>query len=984
VSDQQAFLTSERPLDYYAADHAHLYQDDWPSVYHVPALVHTVGGFRVPALPVAREVGLSSEAQLAQLLHRFVVFVRALHDPGRRGAIALHVIAHPERSTLGAEVGIYLLCRTAAGSYPEAVAEASRLATQLHQLFPSESLFNYDTPVPLSQAELHQATFQHLTDADLHVVELRKFEDCLTADSPASRFIDTHQRVDYIPHPFWADTRLDPWLTLIETLAGLSLPAVISICLEPTTLVELEPVATLAQQFRLIVEEGSRRADLLDQASQTATARPQDRSFLQLMSFARAYRAQGLTDYLVARARRGAHVYSQFLAWQDQLFTVRVSLAAQGPVPEALVQAVRAAFSSPLPGVKGADLGWVRPAVVHPTDESKRAYARQNLRWLGHADWGDSVANPKLRRLRHLVTAQEAAGLFHLPVMPQAGQTTALSTANVPFVIPPEVVSTRRFKPEDRPLVSFGYLYQRERCLSPELVGETRALDFKLRLADLEKPSLLVGAPGSGKSNLAFYLLIQLWKDHRVPFLVLDPSTGHEYRYLYPEPDLRDDLIVYTLGDEERLPFRFNPFEVTPGVTVRGHITRLLACFKAAYEMWDPLPAIYEAALSRVYTRLPYEWLLDEKGGDHRPSPCLADFAQAVIDELEENVLPDYGRGTEAGGILTGASKIRVNSILKTMGHILNVRQGVPGFFQELLARPVVIELGTIGDPSSIALVMAFLITQLAGHIEHAYRRGARAERPHLLLIEEAHRLLSAETIVSGGPNQGNTRGKSAEEMNMLLAEVRKFRQGIMVLDQRPSSLVSGALDNALVNIMCRLNDRLGFEHLKNVLNLSPAQQRYARTRLKPGDALMLDTVSGQPVLMRPPNVVDRLRADQLSPEDERQQMHDNAERVGLLPPRAETTLTNLGQETMTDAAGSIWASLDDEIDETVVKTVQQSIEREDWAGARRTIRTWLTRHRPLVNPLLEQTVLIQVLRHWPEAENDRMAMLAAFQQSQE
>ena len=949
----------------------------------------SISGFRIPALPVARDVGLSPEAYLSQLLHRFVVFVRALHDPTRRGAIALHVVAHPERSVLGAEVGIYLLCRVT-GSYTQAVNGVNRLASQVYHLFPTESLFNYDTPVPLSEEELRHVTFQSIADNQLQVVELRKFEDYLR-DSTG---IDNYFREDgfltykYIPHPFWADIRLDPWLTLIETLAGLSKPAMISISLEPTVLTEKEAVATLAQIFRLIVEEGTRRRELLNLAAQISRGRIEERTFLQTMAQAQAFRAQGLTDYLVAWARRGAYVYNQMLAWQDQLFLMRVSLAAQGPIPEALVQSVRAALSSPIPGIQNAALGWVRPAVVRPENEKERNDAQQNVRWVNHVDWGRSEAPSELRRLRHIVTAQEAVGLFHLPVMPQSGQTTALSTADVPFVIPPEVVSTRRFRPQDGPLISFGYLYQRERCLSPDLVGEEYALDFKLRLADLEKPSLLVGAPGSGKSNLALYLLIQLWRDHRVPFLVLDPSTGHEYRYLYAEPALRDDLIVYTLGDEEGLPFRFNPFEVPPGVTVRGHITRLLSCFKAAYEMWDPLPAIYEAALARVYTQAPYGWLLDEKGGSGRPSPCLADFAQAVVDELEENVLPDYGHGTEAAGILTGASKIRVNGILNSLGHVLNVRQSDPEFFQKLLKRPAVIELGSLGDPSSIALVMAFLVTQLVGHIEHAYRQGKRNEHPHLLLIEEAHRLLSAETPATAGPNQGNVRGKSAEEMNTLLAEVRKFRQGIMVLDQRPSSLVRGALDNALVNIMCRLNDREGFEHLSNVLNLSPAQQRYARTRLKPGDALMLDAASGQPVLMRAPNVVDRLREARLSPIKERQRMITNAQRVGLVPPEADLAPTNLGRMAMADSGlasevlASVWAGIDDEIDETVVNAVKQAIKGEDWDGARQAIRVWLTRNRATVNPRLEQTVFLRIITEFIAGQHDPSTLLAAFRQT--
>ena len=46
------------------------------------------------------------------------------------------------------------------------------------------------------------------------------------------------------------------------------------------------------------------------------------------------------------------------------------------------------------------------------------------------------------------------------------------------------------------------------------------------------------------------------------------------------------------------------------------------------------------------------------------------------------------------------------------------------------------------------------------------------------MLIEEAHRLLA------GGQTEG-AGGKSSEDLNVLLAEIRKFGQGVMILDQR-------------------------------------------------------------------------------------------------------------------------------------------------------------------------------------------------------
>ena len=203
-------------------------------------------------------------------------------------------------------------------------------------------------------------------------------------------------------------------------------------------------------------------------------------------------------------------------------------------------------------------------------------------------------------------------------------------------------------------------------------------------------------------------------------------------------------------------------------------------------------------------------------------------------------------------GILRGQTVIRVNSILLNLGHVVDV-EDAPEFFPRLLAGPAVVEFGALGDETSIALVMAFLVGQLVGHIEHDFR--LRPNRRHILLIEEAHRLLSAEAGASGGPNAGNARGKSAEDLNTMLAECRKFGQGIAILDQRPSSLVGGVMDNAYTNVLMRLLDARGFEGMKAALNLDAEQERYARTRLAPGEAVVLDRRSGQPVLIRAPFV---------------------------------------------------------------------------------------------------------------------------------
>jgi len=997
--DHEHVIVSAAPLHYHEAQSRAFYREDWPTALQTVHLIHSVVGFRLAALPMVEEsAGLATGPLMVSVLKRFAHFIRSVHSLGQRTALALSVVARPGRTLIGSKVEIYLLCRAASEQAPDSVRLVQRFAEQVTRLLPRDGVFSYGMLTALPAQELREVLFHTQPDEPIALVEVRKFEDRPPPNEP-NAYLPAGDGLDYFPHCFWPDQHFNPWLSIIELLAQQTAQTAVTIILEPTALIEVDAIDRLAQLYRVLANEGERRQDLLDAAAQVATEQAEELSWLQKMQVTRFYKANRLQDHAIVRAKRGMHTYKSLLAEIDQLFMARVVVASSEVISNALVQLVRTALFAPLEDSGGTG-GWRRPVAVRPQTSAEKAQALQCQRWLGQIAWGESRGHPKLQRVRSLVHPHEATSLFHLPLISSATQTSVLSiAANVPFVVPQEVMLTDRFKP-DTPLINLGYLYQRSLNLNPATVGMAQALPFSLSIHDLEKPSVLVGAPGSGKSTMAVHILQQLWRDHQVPFLVLDPSTGQEYRYLYADPDLRDDLVLYTLGDDEVLPFRFNPFQVPPDITVRSHITRLLACFKAAYEFWDPLPAIYEAALARLYASEPFGWALHEKGGVGKPCPTLADFAQAIVIELDDHVLPDYGPGSEAAGVLTGASKIRVNSVLNSLGHIINASETDTSFFERLLTRPIVIEMGSLGDSSSIALVMAFLVIQLVGHIEHVAKKGLRKQRPHLLLIEEAHRLLSAESV-GGGPNQGNTRSKSADELNTLLAEVRKFRQGIMILDQRPSSLVGGVLDNALVTMLCRLNDRVGFEHLSNTLNLSPAQQRYARTRLKPGDVVVLDTVSGQPVLVRAPNVLDPLREARLAHEPLVELVRANAARARLVAPPAAAIQPPPTVRSSAPARPDLSLSLGDELLQAVTDLLISKVDADPggplnllahlgadlaesaFEDAKGHIRRWLMvgATRKTVNPILERIVLAQALAQLPQFAAQTEDILTAFSQ---
>ncbi len=539
----------------------------------------------------------------------------------------------------------------------------------------------------------------------------------------------------------------------------------------------------------------------------------------------------------------------------------------------------------------------------------------------------DAEVAPALMRLRSLVTVEEAMSMWRLPVPEPGGQAGVVSRLPNPFEQLPEE------SPDDGDAISMGVVQHR---------GRATGLHFRLPLIRPVAPTVNVagvgdrvlvvaGSPGSGKTNFCLSFLGQLWDNREVPgrtprarypYLVIDPTRGNEFRQLshYADPD----LLIFTVGDGRCSPLRFNPFIVPKDVSVQTHISRLMSCFKAAYHMWDPLPAIFEMAIKRAYqgrrariwaTRNPgRSWLAAEDfpQGVDEPFPNLDDVIAAMGrgQNAEDPEQPElwpvdgkptvmfeqremWGGQTENAATIVASTFLRLHNLRDSFGHILGAgRSDEPLIdFARLLERPVVLEMGMVGDSQALSLIMAFLLICLRGTIEttgpELRKRAGESGGAwmNMLVIEEAHLLLSAENS-GGGSEAGNSKAQAAEDINNMLAEVRKYGQGVMLLDQRPGSLVGGAIDNAYAICMHRLNEEKSFRQFSQLLNLTTDQQRFARTELRPGEMITLDRRSGLPVLVRPPN--ERTDRRDLSDDKMRTDMAPRRAAVCLAPCTAE------------------------------------------------------------------------------------------------
>ncbi|GAA3055298.1 hypothetical protein GCM10020000_41960 [Streptomyces olivoverticillatus] len=144
--------------------------------------------------------------------------------------------------------------------------------------------------------------------------------------------------------------------------------------------------------------------------------------------------------------------------------------------------------------------------------------------------------------------------------------------------------------------------------------------------------------------------------------------------------------------------------------------------------------AIYNRALRNTYARkgiVPTDVSTPAHAGSW---PTLRDFITEMRKECEQ-----LGYSGEVRDNIIAASRLRAESLAEgACGSTLDCARSYP--VEELLSRPVVIELAGVGDnEKEQSLVTALILQTMTEHYK-ATRRGDGLS--HVTVIEEAHRLL--------------------------------------------------------------------------------------------------------------------------------------------------------------------------------------------------------------------------------------------------
>jgi len=372
------------------------------------------------------------------------------------------------------------------------------------------------------------------------------------------------------------------------------------------------------------------------------------------------------------------------------------------------------------------------------------------------------------------------------------------------------------------------------------LDGQDRRVGrFRVPLATLNRHAFVTGATGSGKSQTVRHMLEQL-TGAGIPWLAIEPVKS-EYAAMAGRIAENGHITVINPSDPAAVPLSVNPLEPEPGYPVQAHIDMVRALFLAAFDAREPFPQIISQALQRAYEDCGWDPVTGAGRPGARAAPAVPTLAQ--LQRAALGVIGDVGYGRELQADVRGFVDVRLRS-LRTGSAGRFFEGGHPADIAELLRRNVVLAIEDVANDEDKAFLIGTLIIRLVEHLRMRARTAPADGLTHVIVIEEAHRLLRA--------SREGASGHAVELFASLLAEIRAYGEGIMVVEQIPAKLLPDVIKNTALKVLHRLPANDDREVVGAAMNLDPDQSRQV-VSLRPGVAAVFADGMDRPVRIRVP-----------------------------------------------------------------------------------------------------------------------------------
>ena len=375
--------------------------------------------------------------------------------------------------------------------------------------------------------------------------------------------------------------------------------------------------------------------------------------------------------------------------------------------------------------------------------------------------------------------------------------------------------------------------------------------DFRVPLPTLNRHALVTGATGAGKSQTVRHLLVQLARAG-LSWLVIEPAKSEYWRLAgrLASEGLDSRVTVVNPADPGSIPLSVNPLAPEPGYPVQAHIDMVRALFLAAFDADEPFPQIIAQALQQVYEANGWDVVTGGRmaGAVAEPAvPTLAQLERAALAVIEA---AGYGRELQAD--VRGFVGVRLRSLrVGSAGRFFE--GGHPVDVAGLLRRNVVLAIEDVANDEDKAFLMGTLVIRIVEHLRLRTRAGGTDGLRHVIVLEEAHRLLRAQ-------REGRASAHAVELFAAMLAEIRAYGEGLVIAEQIPAKLISDAIKNTALKVMHRLPAADDRALVGAAMNLDGDQSRQV-VSLEPGVAAVFADGMDRPIRVRVPYGGDRERA---------------------------------------------------------------------------------------------------------------------------
>ncbi len=415
--------------------------------------------------------------------------------------------------------------------------------------------------------------------------------------------------------------------------------------------------------------------------------------------------------------------------------------------------------------------------------------------------------NSYLYRIANLVTPDEVSTIFRIPI----GTKKITAGLNISDI-------EKRNKTYTNGIINTADIILGR--LQNVINNENASLGFNLK--DLTRHMLVVGTPGSGKSTFLVGLMDRLWKNHHIPFLVIEPAKT-EYRSLI---DSIDELQIFSPGKNNVAPYILNPFIPPKKVPLEVYKSIVKSAFSVAFEMWTPLDQLFDETLNICYSDC--GWLDETTIEDGRRVFTLSEFIETYRKVVNsKGYTGEYKKQVETAGVM------RLQGLLEQNINIFDNINTVS--IEDILTKPTVIELSNVKDIKQKSFIIALLLNNIYAYVEANLRNDGNLK--NVILLEEAHVLLCGDNM-SSSTETSSANAQAVKLLSGMLAEIRSRGVGIVIADQSSRKVSSDVIANTNIKVMFRLVEASD----KNIVMASTIMNKLQLERLsklKTGQALV-------------------------------------------------------------------------------------------------------------------------------------------------